>query len=140
MFEFKRSSTDNVKLKLGDEVLTVHLWGMKQAKEFRRASSRLNELQTRIKEMQESGNEVSAENIELLEQAMNYMNEVIFGQAITQKLNAFFDGNFDELMKIELVFIKEVFAPALDRQIKKMSEEKAKEYDELLELSAYDKA
>ena len=135
IYSLERSKADNIFLKLGDKILTIHLFGLKQYKEFQRANERLLQIQDKIEKIQETDTATDTENIEFLEQGIAYLMSVVLGEDNTREIEKFFDGNFDEMLMILIPFIEKVFMPKLDKQIKEQSKEKAKEYVELLGIS-----
>ena len=90
------------------------------------AQGKLRDIQTKIENMAKNNVEVNDELVEFLGQTVIYLFNVAFGEANTQKILDFYEGNYDEMLMKVYPFFLNVYLPALKAGAKKESQDCAK--------------
>jgi len=125
MRELKRSSVIKEEFKVGEEVLEINLAAGEIMKRFRPLQIDLLHAETEVKRLQTEGitNDNMAEALKIYGDTIINFFQLIFGVANTDKIIAFYEGNYEE-MAIEVTpYIAEVIVPKINDVLK---QEKAK--------------
>lgn len=114
MFEFKRSPKINEEIKIGDDIITVNLEIDEVTTRFRKCAGNLTLAEKALTKAQ-------ADNSKDLDQAMTeYGNaivallQVVFGNDNADKILAFYENNYFEMLSEVFPFIIQVIVPKIE--------------------------
>lgn len=117
-YRLERASNATIELEVGNETLIIPITGMTLYKKVLEAQGRLREVQAKIETLAKNKVEITQELIQYLGETVLYLFGVAFGKENTDKILAFYDGNYDEmLLKVYPFFIDE-YLPALKENAK----------------------
>lgn len=124
-YKLERAVTEYIEIEVGAETLRIAVGGVKMFRSVLESQSRLRDVQTKIEVLSKAGKEITPELVEFLGQTVLYLFEVSFGKENAEKILAFYEGNYDEMLLKVYPFLKDVFIPALKGNAKAESKELA---------------
>lgn len=125
-YKLEREQTRILELEVNGEILKISIGGMGLYKKVLDAQSRLKDIQTKLEGLKKNGIDVTPELVQYLGDSIIFLFNTAFGEANTDKILDFYEGNYDEmLMKVYPFFLNE-YLPALKEGAKRDSKEKAK--------------
>lgn len=130
-YKLERAITENIDLEVGSETLHIAIGGVKMYRSVLESQAKLKDVQTKIEVLSKAGKEVTPELVNFLGETVLYLFEVAFGKENAEKILAFYEGNYDEMLMKVYPFFKNIFIPALKNNAKAESKE-------LAEKLAYD--
>lgn len=125
-YKLERESGRTIDLEVNGEILQIPVKGMAVYRKVLDAQSRLKDIQTKVENMSKGENRISQELVEFLGQSVIYLFNVAFGEANTQKILNFYEGNYDEMLLKVYPFFLTVYLPALKDNAKAESQAYAK--------------
>ena len=126
-YKLEREQTRVLELEVNGEILKVSIGGMGLYRKVLSAQERLYEIQQKIEAMNKAETPITAELVNFLGDAVIFLFNTAFGEANTEKILKFYDGNSDEmLLKIYPFFLNE-YLPALKGCAKEESRKYAEE-------------
>lgn len=125
-YRLERESGRTIELEVNGEILQIPVKGMAVYRKVLDAQSRLKDIQTKIEKMTKDKVDITPELVEFLGQTVIYLFNVAFGEAITQKILDFYEGNYDEMLLKVYPFLLSVYLPALKDNAKAESQAYAK--------------
>lgn len=127
MRELKRSSVIKEELKVGDEVIAINLTAGEIFKRFRPLMVDILQAEKEVKRLMAEGvdRENMAEAFDFYGKTIINLYQLIFGVENTEKILAFYDGNYDEMATEVTPYIYEVIVPKIN-EVMKAEKEKAK--------------
>jgi len=126
-YRLERASNATIELEVGNETLIIPITGMTLYKKVLEAQGRLREVQAKIETLTKNKVEITQELIQYLGETVLYLFSVAFGKENTDKIVAFYEGNYDEmLLKVYPFFINE-YIPKLKENAKAESRSYAKQ-------------
>ena len=125
-YKLERENARFVELDVNGDILKISLGGMTLYKKVIEAQSKLKDIQVKIENLLKNKKPITEELIQFLGDTIIYMFNVAFGEANTQKILDFYEGNYDEmLLKVYPFFVSE-FIPALKQSAREDSKEYAR--------------
>lgn len=112
-YKLERAQSQNIELDVGGEIIYVSIGGMGVYKKVLDAQGKLKDIQTKIDTLTKNKSEITPELVEFLGQTIIYFFNVVFGEKNTEKILAFYEGNYDEMLLKVYPFILKEFIPAL---------------------------
>lgn len=125
MYKIERADQKYIEFEMGKQVHKVYLGGIGMYRRYIDALDRFSVLQKKLDTIQKAGQSVPKDFIELLGDSVIMLLQICFGEELADKIIAFFDNNYDELLEQVFPFIEQEFVPALRKQARKQSREKA---------------
>lgn len=125
-YKLERESGRTIELDVNGEILQIPVKGMAVYRKVLDAQGRLKDIQTKIDNLGKNGNGITHELVEFLGQSVIYLFNVAFGEANTQRILDFYEGNYDEMLLKVYPFFLSVYLPALKDNAKAESQAYAK--------------
>ena len=125
-YKLERENGRTIELEVNGEILQIPVKGMAVYRKVLDAQSKLRDIQTKIERMTKEKVEITSELVEFLGQTVIYLFNVSFGEANTQKILDFYEGNYDEMLLKVYPFLLSVYLPALKDNAKAESQAYAK--------------
>ena len=125
-YKLERENGRTIELEVNGEILQIPIKGMAVYRKVLDAQSKLRDIQTKIEKMTKEKVDITPELVEFLGQTVVYLFNVAFGEANTQKILAFYEGNYDEMLLKVYPFLLSVYLPALKDNAKAESQAYAK--------------
>lgn len=125
-YRLERDKTNTIELEVDGEILDIPIGGMAVYKKVLEAQGKLRDIQTKVENMTKQNVSVTPELVEFLGQTVIYLFNVAFGEANTQKILDFYEGNYDEMLLKVYPFFMQVYLPALKAGAKRESQDYAK--------------
>lgn len=123
MFELKRSEKIVEKIKVGDDIIEVNLdAGAIQAR-FTKGYNELLRAQTALNGITGDNLDAASDKLEQYGAAVVGVLQVVFGEENTQKILAFYEGNFTEMFIEIYPFIAEAIMPKISEASKNKAEQ-----------------
>lgn len=123
MFELKRSEKIVEQIKVGDEIIDVNLdAGAIQAR-FTKGYNELLRAQAALNGITGDNLDATSERLEQYGNAVVGVLQVVFGEEHTQKILAFYEGNYTEMFTEIYPFIAEVIIPKISEASKRKADE-----------------
>lgn len=125
-YKLEREKARSIELEVNGEILEIPVGGMNLYHKVLEAQSKLKDIQTKISNMNKENQPITEELVKFLGDTIIYLFKLAFGEKNTDKILAFYEGNYDEmLLKVYPFFLKEYF-PALKEKALSESKEYAK--------------
>ena len=121
-YKLERESGRTIDLEVNGEILQIPVKGMAVYRKVLDAQGKLKDIQTKIENMTKQKVSVTPELVEFLGQTVIYLFNVAFGEANTQKILTFYEGNYDEMLMKVYPFFLTVYLPALKDNAKAESQ------------------
>lgn len=130
MRELKRSSVIKEEVKVGDEVIEINLSAGEILKRFRPLMLDILHAEKEVKRLKSEGidNENLAEAIDFYGKTIIQLYQFIFGVENTEKILAFYDGNYEEMATEVTPYIFEVIVPKINEVMKEQKEKAKSKY------------
>lgn len=126
-YRLERASNATIELEVGNETLVIPITGMTLYKKVLEAQGRLREVQAKIETLAKNKVGITQELIQYLGETVLYLFGVAFGKENTDKIVAFYEGNYDEmLLKVYPFFINH-YLPELKENARAESRNYAKQ-------------
>lgn len=125
-YKLERESGRTIELEVNGEILQIPVKGMSVYRKVLDAQSKLKDIQTKIENLSKNDVAVTNELVEFLGQTVIYLFNVAFGEANTQKILDFYEGNYDEMLLKVYPFFLTVYLPSLKDNAKAESQAYAK--------------
>lgn len=125
-YKLEREKTNFIEVEIGDSTLSIPVKGMAVYRKVLDAQGKLKDIQTKIENMAKNNVEITDELVEFLGQSVIYLFNVAFGEANTQKILDFYEGNYDEMLLKVYPFFLNVYLPALKGNARADSRDYAK--------------
>lgn len=125
-YKLERENGRTIELEVNGEILQIPIKGMAVYRKVLDAQSKLRDIQTKIEKMTKEKVDITPELVEFLGQTVIYLFNVAFGEANTQKILDFYEGNYDEMLLKVYPFLLSVYLPALKDNAKAESQAYAK--------------
>lgn len=125
MYEIKRRAYISEEIKIGDEILKVEFAPDKIIREYQAATAAVIRAQDAIKE---AGDNPGTEVVEALGEAVVAFLGVALGKENAEKLLAFFEENYTEMLIQIMPFVIEVIKPQIEAAAASMRSEAQKVY------------
>ena len=125
-YKLERENGRTIELEVNGEILQIPVKGMAVYRKVLDAQSKLRDIQTKIEKMNKEKVDITPELVEFLGQTVIYLFNVAFGEANTQKILDFYEGNYDEMLLKVYPFLLSVYLPALKDNAKAESQAYAK--------------
>lgn len=125
-YKLERDIGRTIELDVNGEILHIPVEGMAVYRKVLDAQSKLKDIQTKVENMSKGENKITQELVEFLGQSVIYLFNVAFGEANTQKILDFYEGNYDEMLLKVYPFFLTVYLPALKDNAKVESQAYAK--------------
>lgn len=125
-YKLERESGRTIELEVNGEILQIPVKGMAVYRKVLDAQSKLKDIQTKVENLTKNDIVVNSELVEFLGQTVVYLFDVAFGEANTQKMLDFYEGNYDEMLLKVYPFFLSVYLPALKDNAKAESQAYAK--------------
>lgn len=111
MYEIKRRAYISEEIKIGDEILKVEFAPDKIIREYQAATAAVIRAQDAVKA---AGGNPGPEVVETLGEAVVAFLGVTLGKENAEKLLAFFEGNYTEMLLQVMPFVLEVIVPQIE--------------------------
>jgi len=121
MYEVKRQQKIREELKLGDEILVIEIAPLDIVQEYQQAATQLILAREAVKAAKATG--VTEKEVQALGEAIVTLLVVLIGKENTDKLVAFYEENYIELLLMIFPFIQEVIQPQMNSMIAQMREQ-----------------
>jgi len=120
MRELKRSSVIKEEIKVGEEVLEINLSAGEILKRFRPLQIDLLHAETEVKRLQKEGvtSENMTEALKIYGDTIINLYQLIFGVENTEKILAYYEGNYEEMAIETTPYITEVIVPKINEVVK----------------------
>ena len=125
MYELKRKKKIEESLKIGDEVLTISIEPEAVARDFNRVRSEIIRAQSQIKSA--GPDELEAAQ-EYYGAALIALMKLLLGEENTEKVVAFYEGNYIEMTSEVIGYLADVIVPQIDETIKAMRGRASEQY------------
>lgn len=126
-YRLERASEATIELEVGDETLVIPITGMSLYKKVLEAQGRLREVQTKIETLAKNKVDITQELISYLGETVIYLFGVAFGKENADKILAFYEGNYDEMLLKVYPFFINVYLPELKENARAESRNYAKQ-------------
>lgn len=111
-YKLERQKRLQKELQIGEEIIKVDIVPEAIARDFYRCQASILALQVKIKDV--AGDAAALEPLyQELGTAIIEMMRMVFGQANTEKIIAFYEGNYQEMVMMVSPYIEDEIVPAL---------------------------
>ncbi len=129
MYEIRRTIKITEQLKLGDDVLDIVIAPEEIVKEYNRSVAGITKAQTVVNKAKQAGDPASAKAaVEQFGEAITQLMDVLLGNANTEKIIAFYDGNKIEMSSWITPFLTGVIAPKMKEAAEMMRQQVSRDY------------
>lgn len=118
-YEMKREESPEIKI--GEKVYKVQVGGLSQLERYFEIERKMRLYSKSVVENPKT------ETLTIFGQVINDLMVLIFGNETTEALCAFYENNYDEMMKQVMPFVLKEWLPAINRKIDAVSQAKLKE-------------
>lgn len=125
-YRLERAKNSTLEVELGNEIVSIPVGGMKVYNNVLQVQGRLKDIQTKIDTFRKNNTEITKELVDFLGESVIVMFQTGFGEEITDKILAYYEGNYDEMLLKVYPFFTGVFLPALKENARIESREYAK--------------
>lgn len=125
-YKLERDRPNYLELDVNGDILHIDIGGMALYRKVLDAQSRLRDIQQKIDLFTANGKEITPDLVQFLGESVIYMFSVAFGEANTQKILDFYEGNYDEMLAKVYPFFAGEFIPALKQSAREDSKEYAR--------------
>lgn len=125
-YKLEREKTATIEMDVDGEILSIPIGGMTLYKKVLDAQSKLKDIQTKIDNMTKVNQPITEELVQFLGDTIIYLFKLAFGEKNTDKILAFYEGNYEEMFLKVYPFFLKVYFPALKENARAESKEYAK--------------
>ena len=125
-YKLERDRPNYLELDVNGDILHIDIGGMALYRKVLDAQSRLRDIQQKIDLFTANGKEITPDLVQFLGESVIDMFSVAFGEANTQKILDFYEGNYDEMLAKVYPFFAGEFIPALKQSAREDSKEYAR--------------